>query len=518
MGDLKLPGAPTAGADKPAAIADCTTNDSQTFSFALDTTFSPIDNSPAPPGVTTCRPDFQGVGVRVANSATFFGAPAFTDGSKLAGVDSKNAMQILFERSNDRYFAKSLNGTNLSVDAASGELTLNPSNPNQSSFNPTQFYLIECVSGCKPGLTLGSGGFIGDGCRIRSASNDKLCVQVGNREGPGQDGDRIVLRPCANFQSQRWNLITSAFRPDPPAASSPSWPHQSATPSAPSWPHQSAKPSAPSWPHQSGSPTLPGAAPSASVCNPNFENVGVRVANSATNWGARRFVTNEDLVTDGVFDTRLEVVFQQTGFPAVSYVAKSLNGTNLIVGARANGLLYLLTESAESSARQRWLIECIGGCPGGNRAAGGGLAADNCRIKFQATGQCVQISSRNPGDTITLQSCNGQDNQRFNFQTSPFTARISDGPETLASSAKPKAHLSDTDLGDLSIGDLKKLMANGYIVIGLLAGVLLALVALAVILLSRGCLKGRAGRGKPKYSTVARGDIEVFDTQKRYSD
>ncbi|KAL0951958.1 hypothetical protein HGRIS_008609 [Hohenbuehelia grisea] len=460
------------------------------------------------PPVTICNPEFQGVGVRVANSAVVWGAPGFADGSKLSAVATQDRLELLFEKSNGYYFAKSLNGTNLAVDKTNGELTLKLANPSSKD----QAWVIECTSGCSPGASLGADGFVADGCRIKSASTGQ-CAQVGSAVFAGKVGDAITLQNCATVDSQRYNLITSPFRIRP----SPSLPSSSV--SSTPWPHQSPSSSSTPWPHQSASASIPAPSPSASVCSPNFENVGVRVANSAVQWGARQFVNNENLVLNSDFNTRMEVVFQQTGFPAVSYVAKSLNGSNVIVGARANGTLYLLDETPESTTKQRWLIECIGGCPGGNRAAGGGLAADNCRIRFQSTGQCAQIASRNVGDLITLENCNGQDNQRFNFQTSPFTTPINDGPSTFASSSKPKAHLADSDLDDLTLDDLKKLMTNSYIVIGLLAAVLLALLALVVTLLSRSCMKGRSAvAGKTKYSTVARGDLEGFDAPKRYSD
>ncbi len=66
---------------------------------------------------------------------------------------------------------------------------------------------------------------------------------------------------------------------------------------------------------------------------------------------------------------------------------------------------------------------------------------------------------------------------------------------------------------------MKELIRNSYIALGLLAGVLVGMIVFGVMMLARGCMKGRDS--KPRYTVVAAGksDVEAFTAPSgRYSD
>ncbi|KAL0567312.1 hypothetical protein V5O48_014681 [Marasmius crinis-equi] len=170
---------------------------------------------------------------------------------------------------------------------------------------------------------------------------------------------------------------------------------------------------------------LPAGAPTTqNVCHPNFEFEGVRVANSATYWGASSFKANVDLTGEGSFNNRLEIRFEQTGSAIPQYVAKSLNGTSLAVAVRDNGNLFFVDKLDTNNARHKFLIECKAFCKGAGQVHPGDLSADGCTIKSAFDNKCVQLgkgpNAGNQGDHIFVNTCDGTDSQRWNFVTSPF--------------------------------------------------------------------------------------------------
>ncbi|KAF9487733.1 hypothetical protein BDN71DRAFT_1513671 [Pleurotus eryngii] len=349
-------------------------------------------------------------------------------------------------------------------------------------------FLIECTS---------CGSAVQDNCFMKLAEYPDQCVQVGNAKDAtgnptrGASGDPLfVTSPCRKDDSQRFNYFKKDLPPSPP-------------------------------------PTLetPSTPPSGQVvCNPNFEFEGVRVANSAVNWGAPAFVDNTDLLAESDFNKRLEIRFEQTGHPNPYYIAKSLNGSNLVVATRAvNDNLYFIPVD-EQNDRTKFLIECVSGCQGAGQVPPGSLSADGCTIKSQFNGKCVQIGNGpqagSNGDRIFLNNCDGTDSQRFNFITSPFkrTGIDVNFNSDVAPSSDVKVHLAgNEDGGELDV-DLKELIRNSYIALGLLAGVLVGMIVFGVMMLARGCMKGRDS--KPRYTVVAgKNDVEAFTAPSgRYSD
>ncbi|KAF9487742.1 hypothetical protein BDN71DRAFT_599332 [Pleurotus eryngii] len=353
------------------------------------------------------------------------------------------------------------------------------------------------------------GSFVEDNCFMRLADKPDQCVQIGKGPQRGSTGEALtVVTPCKREDSQRFNFF-KRVTPTSTTASSPS------STKAP-WEHENGH-SAPSQIKPSSVPK-----PTPSICNPTFDFEGVRVANSAVNWGAAAFVDNTDLIAERDFNKRLEIRFEQTGHPNPHYIAKSLNGTNLAIASRAtNDNLYFLPIDEENN-RKKFLIECASGCTGGSQVAPGGFVADGCVVKSQFNGKCVQVGSGptagTQGDRIFLNNCDGSDSQRFNFITSPFKTTGRNVATSDSDLAPPdaKVHLAGSgEGGDLDF-DLKKLIRNSYIAIGLLAGVLLVLIVLGAMALARGCGKGRDS--KPRYAAVSRkGDTDIF-VAPRYSD
>ncbi|KAF9267167.1 hypothetical protein L218DRAFT_996051 [Marasmius fiardii PR-910] len=344
----------------------------------------------------------------------------------------------------------------------------------QNSSGVTRF-VIECGD---------CGGSVNDNCFMKLADRPDMCVQVGkNSPSRGSAGDPLfVTSPCRRDDSQRFNYFQ---RPRPN------------TPPPP--------------------PTTP---PSDSnVCHPNFEFEGVRVANSAIYWGASSFTAGTDLTGEGDFNKRLEIRFEQTGSPNPYYVAKSLNGTNLAVAVRPNGSVYFVNNLDTNNARHKWSIECKAFCKGASQVPPGDLSADGCTIKSNFDNKCVQIgkgpSAGAQGDRIFVNTCDGTDSQRFNFITSPFKAsgRVS----SLGGSGTKSGSLAAIADGDSDVNlDVKQLIMNSYVMIGLLAGILIAMVGLIVVS-SRGYLKGRDS--KSRYTFVAGKDMESLTAPSgRYSD
>ncbi|CAL1707218.1 unnamed protein product [Somion occarium] len=208
--------------------------------------------------------------------------------------------------------------------------------------------------------------------------------------------------------------------------------------------------------------------------------------------GTKSFKQGTDLTADDDFNKRLEIRFEQTGSPNPYYVAKSLNGTNLAVSVKDDGGLFL-SQQDDRDVRQRFTIDCVSGCPGGG-IGGGGLAADGCTIRSAFKSECVQVGNGSgagkTGDRVFTTLCSGTDSQRFNFLTSPFA------PSTLAVSGAVDSKLSSGS----TLGDLNTLLRNSYIAIGLLIAVLIGLIVVALVMLSRGCLKGS---GKGRYESVS---------------
>ncbi|KDQ24733.1 hypothetical protein PLEOSDRAFT_1085824 [Pleurotus ostreatus PC15] len=368
-------------------------------------------------------------------------------------------------------------------------------------------FLIECTF---------CGSAVQDNCFMKLAEYPDHCVQVGNAKDAagnptrGGSGDPLfVTSPCRKDDSQRFNYFKKDLPPSPP-------------------------------------PTLetPSTPPSGQVvCNPNFEFEGVRVANSAVNWGAPAFVDNTDLLAESDFNKRLEIRFEQTGHPNPYYIAKSLNGSNLVVATRAvNDNLYFIPADEQNEyvpsrvssltspntvvvvSRTKFLIECVSGCQGAGQVPPGSLSADGCTIKSQFNGKCVQIGNGpqagSNGDRIFLNNCDATDSQRFNFITSPFkrTGIDVNFNSDVAPSSDVKVHLAgNEDGGELDV-DLKELIRNSYIALGLLAGVLVGMIVFGVMMLARGCMKGRDS--KPRYTVVAgKNDVEAFTAPSgRYSD
>ncbi|KAL0565702.1 hypothetical protein V5O48_016314, partial [Marasmius crinis-equi] len=145
------------------------------------------------------------------------------------------------------------------------------------------------------------------------------------------------------------------------------------------------------------------------VCHPNFEFEGIHIANSGT-------ITGE-----GSFNKSLEVRFEQTGSANPQSVAKSLNGTNLVVAVRDNGNLFLVDKLDTNNA---FLIDCKAFCKGAGQVPPGDLSADGYTIKSAFDNKRIQVgkgpNAGAQGDRIFVTSCDGTDSQRFNFITSPL--------------------------------------------------------------------------------------------------
>ncbi|KAJ8091037.1 hypothetical protein PM082_024644 [Marasmius tenuissimus] len=428
---------------------------------------------------TTCSPNFNPNNPFDWNNSENLG---FSDGVKSGSGLLKIQPLGLFKftkvnSSPPSFYIQSFEDQNLAVGLRSNNSLFLTENKNEGN---TKF-IIECGD---------CGQSVNDNCFMKLADKPDLCVQVGNNApSRGSAGDPVfVASPCRKDDSQRFNYFTRE------------------------------KPSKPITPPTTPSTTTPANPPTQSVCNPNFEGEGVRVANSATYWGAPKFENNADLAGDWDFNMRLEIRFEQTGSPKPYYVAKSLNGTNLAVAVRPNGNLYFVNNLDVNNARHKFTIECKAFCKSASSVAPGDLPADGCNIKSVFDNKCVQIgkgpSAGQKGDPIFVADCDGTDSQRWNFLSSPFklTGRpVSSG--TSNTKTNVAAAVGDSDSVNL---DVKTLITNSYIVIGLLAGILIALVAVAIVS-SRGCLKGRDS--KPKYSFVAGKESEAFTSPSgRYSD
>ncbi|KAL0569820.1 hypothetical protein V5O48_012138 [Marasmius crinis-equi] len=443
----------------------------------------------------TCTPNFSTSDPFDWNNSENLG---FSDGVKSGSGILKTQPLGLFKftkvnSSPPSFYIQSFENQNLAVGLRSNNSLFLTDN----KFDGNTKFIIECGD---------CGNSVNDNCFMKLADKPDQCVQVGkNSPLRGSDGDAVfVTAPCRRDDSQRFNYFQ---RPLPP------------TPIIPATPPQNPNP-----PPQNPNP--PSNSPSQGVCNPNFEFEGVRVANSAIYWGAPSFANNVDLAGEGSFDKRLEIRFEQTGSPNPYYVAKSLNGTNLAVAVRTNGNLYFVDNLDTSNARHRFQIECKAFCRGATTVAPGDLSADGCTIKSAFDNKCVQLgngpSAGSQGDRIFVNNCDGTDSQRFNFLTSPFKQS---GRATFASSssgAGAKGNVAAAAIGESdSVNlDVKQLIMNSYIVIGLLAGILVAMVVMGV-LASKGCFKGRDS--KPRYSFITGSNLKETEaltspTRGRYSD
>ncbi|KAJ8521944.1 hypothetical protein ONZ45_g1462 [Pleurotus djamor] len=350
------------------------------------------------------------------------------------------------------------------------------------------------------------GSSLEDNCFMKLAHNTNACVQIGNGPLRGGVGDALFLTvPCKREDSQRFNFFRKTA--PPPSLPPPSLPESTSV-----WPHE----------HVQGASTttnhLP--SPTPSKCNPNFEFEGVQVANSATSWAAPYFEADIDLVGGNDFNKRLEIRFEQTGSPHPVYVAKSVNGSNLVVATRAsNDNLYFVNEN-ENNERRFFKIECTAFCRGAGSVPPGDLSADGCNIISTFNNQCVQIGNGldagNLGDRIFLNTCDGSSSQRWNFVTSPFKQSGIPPPPNVAANAQVRL---SSHGGVENSSELRELIRNSYIAIGLLAASLLGLIVFGVVA-GRGCLRGRDL--KPHYTVInGKGELESFTIKPdsgRYSD
>ncbi|KAK1225457.1 hypothetical protein PQX77_011606 [Marasmius sp. AFHP31] len=211
--------------------------------------------------------------------------------------------------------------------------------------------------------------------------------------------------------------------------------------------------------------------PPEGVCYPNFEFERVRVANSGINWGAPSFLESVDLAAEGSFDKRLLIRFEQAGSPRPQYVAN----------------------------RHEFIIECKAFCKSATANPPGKLSADGCIVKSAYDNKCVQMgrgpSAGNQGDRIFVNICDGTDSQRFNFITSPFktSSRATTAKSNIDLAAVGGTRGSDTSTESA----MKQVIVNSYIVIGLLGGILLALIVLAIM-----NARDKGPRSPPRYSFI----------------
>ncbi|KAL0573171.1 hypothetical protein V5O48_008781 [Marasmius crinis-equi] len=379
------------------------------------------------------------------------------------------------------YYIQSWDNRNLAVGMRSNNSLFFTQNKDDGNLK----FIIECGTTCSSGLN--------DGCFMKLADDPKRCVRVGTGDSAASGSAITVVDECVKNDTQRFNYFTV---PSPP------------TPIPPTKPPTTSPP--------------PPTNSSGKVCNPNFEFQGVRVANSAINWGAASFLANTELVGERDFNKRLEIRFEQTGSPNPYYVAKSLNGTNLVIAVRPQyDNLNFVDKLDPNDARQKWEIECKAFCRGASEVAPGDLSADGCTIKSVFDNRCVQLgngpTAGSQGDRIFVNACDGTDSQRFNFLTSPFKAsgHTSSTNELSGAGAKGNvaAALGDSDSVNL---DVKQLITNSYIVIGLLVAILVAMMVMGV-LASRGCLRGKDSR--TRYTVVTGKETEAFTAPNgRYSD
>ncbi|KAJ8521942.1 hypothetical protein ONZ45_g1464 [Pleurotus djamor] len=426
----------------------------------------------SPPPI--CTPGFTGDDPYDWNNSEAIGfANGLKSGSTILKVPAAGRPLFKFtkiESSPPSFTIEPFGGSNLAVGLLPNNSLALTEN---KGVNGNTRFIIECGD---------CGSFVEDNCFMRLADKPEL------------------------EDSQRFNY----FKQVAPSTSAP-LPSSTAVTST-TWPHEHDKASTTTNTH------LP--SPTPSVCNPNFEFEGVRVANSATYWGAPSFESNVDLVGETDFNKRLEIRFEQTGSPNPYYVAKSLNGSNLVIATRAvNDNLYFISGD-ENNQRKFFKIECSAFCRGANSVVPGDLSADGCVIKSAFNDKCVQLgngpSAGNVGDRIFLNTCDGTDSQRFNFLTSPFKQS---GRPTSDLAGNAQVRLSNSGDDDTS-SELKELIRNSYIAIGLLGASLLAIIILGAVALSRGCMKGRDS--KSRYTVVAgKGELDGFTINPhsgRYSD
>lgn len=151
VGDRKdASGNPTRGAiGDTLHLSECRRDDSQRFNYFRRPKVTPRPPQPQPPSsANVCHPNFEFAGVRVANSAVYWGAPQFAeDVDLLANTDFSKRMEIRFEQTGSPkpfYVAKSLNGSDLAVGIRrdNGVLFLtkqNASDPYVSTFYQSSF-------------------------------------------------------------------------------------------------------------------------------------------------------------------------------------------------------------------------------------------------------------------------------------------------------------------------------------------------------------------------------------------
>jgi len=157
-----------------------------------------------------CRPNFQGAGVSVTDSASESLEWAVSSSPAIAGTPIVSApftagqVEFRFEFTGaptNTYLIKPLANPELVVASSGQAATLDLATPN--SADPLQAWNVECQSCGSASAPNVNGQFI-FGCVISSAANNGLCVQHG-----AGSSDPLVLSECNGQSLQTFDFGTA---------------------------------------------------------------------------------------------------------------------------------------------------------------------------------------------------------------------------------------------------------------------------------------------------------------------
>ncbi|KAK0187473.1 hypothetical protein F5146DRAFT_1004376 [Armillaria mellea] len=133
-----------------------------------------------------------------------------------------------------------------------------------------------------------------------------------------------------------------------------------------------------------------------SGCHPNFAGAALTLStpSSTLSWSAKPIVGNPLSASS----SPSKFLFQETGFPILSYIVKTQENNNFALQAKGGGPLIDNTGPSGSNTNQKWVVDCSW-CSSTDISLTKGKVASGCRISSDATKQCV-TSKTNP---MTLQ-------------------------------------------------------------------------------------------------------------------
>ncbi|PBL04547.1 hypothetical protein ARMGADRAFT_1070996 [Armillaria gallica] len=139
-----------------------------------------------------------------------------------------------------------------------------------------------------------------------------------------------------------------------------------------------------------------------SGCHPNFAGAALTLStpSGALSWSAKPIIGNPLSGSS----SPSKFFFQQTGFPIVSYIIKTVENNNFALEVQGGVPLI------GNNPNQKWVVDCSW-CSSTDISLTKGKIASGCRISSDTNKQCV-TSKTNP---MTLTACDGSGDQLFDI-------------------------------------------------------------------------------------------------------